>query len=162
MEYLDIVDKNDNVIWVAEKKEIYEKYLTHRIVHILIFNDKNEMALQLRSSEVTYCPNYWSTSVGVHVQSWETYEEAAFREYKEELWINISIEKFSKDYYQKIWDTNVFFVTYKSIYNWPFYLDLWAVQKVEFFSIEKIKEMIKNWEKFHPELLFILNKYFLN
>lgn len=160
MEYLDIVNENDKVIWVAEKKEVYERFLTHRIVHILIFNEKNEIALQLRSSKVSYCPNHWSTSVGGHVQSWETYEEAALREYKEELWIKYKIEFFSKDYYRLPWLPDKFLTTYKSSYSWSFSPDLWAVKKVEFFSIKKIKEMIEHWEKFHPELLFILNKYF--
>jgi hypothetical protein len=29
-----------------------------------------------------------------------------------------------------------------------------------FFAIEKINEMVEKGEKFHPELLFLLRKYF--
>jgi len=36
------------------------------------------------------------------------------------------------------------------------------IKRAGWFSIEKMKEMIKNGEKFHPELLFILNKYFFH
>ena len=34
------------------------------------------------------------------------------------------------------------------------------VEKVEFFSLDKIQEMINDGEKFHPELLFLLEKHF--
>ncbi|MCA9460196.1 MAG: NUDIX domain-containing protein, partial [Nanoarchaeota archaeon] len=83
MELLDIVNRKDEVIGVASKEDVYKKSLTHRIVHILIFNDKNELALQLRSKKVSFCPSHWSTSVGGHVQSGESYEGAALREYQE-------------------------------------------------------------------------------
>jgi hypothetical protein len=69
MERLDIVDKNDMVIGSTSKDEIYEKSLCHRICHILISNNENKIALQLRSKNVSYLPNYRSTAVGGHVQS---------------------------------------------------------------------------------------------
>lgn len=160
MEYLDIVNKNDEIIGNASKEEIYKKSLCHRIVHVLIFNGKNEMALQLRSVKVSFCPNHWSTAVGGHVQSGETYEDAALREYEEELGATGKIEKFSKDYYEAEGVPNKFLVTFKSIFNGTFHPDIEVVEKVDFFSIERIKEMVRNGEKFHPELLFLLNKHF--
>ena len=159
MEFLDIVNKKDEVIGNTSKDEIYKKSLCHRIVHVLIFNEKNEMALQLRSAKVSFCPNHWSTTGG-HVQSGESYEDAALREYEEELGATSKIEKFSKDYYEAEGTPNKFLTTFKSIFNGPFNPDLEVVDKVSFFTIEQIKEMIKNGEKFHPELLFLLKKYF--
>src|SRR3990167_3639738 len=50
--------------------------LSYRIVHILLFNEKGEMALQMRSSHKKFCPNHLSTAVGGHVQTGETYEQA--------------------------------------------------------------------------------------
>lgn len=160
MELLDIVNRKDEVIGVASKEDVYKKSLTHRIVHILIFNDKNELALQLRSKKVSFCPSHWSTSVGGHVQSGESYEGAALREYQEELGKTSKIEKFTKDYYEDRNDLNKFLVTFKSRFNGPFFPDKIDVEKVEYFTIDKIKEMVNSGEKFHPELLFLLKKYF--
>ena len=160
MEILDVVDEQDKVITNASRNEVYQKSLSHRIVHVIIFNDKNEMALQLRSAKVSFCPNHWSTTVGGHVQSGESYEEAALREFEEELGITGKFKKFSKDYYNKE-GTNKFLVTFTTIFNGPFQPDLKEVEKIDFFPLEKIKEMINDGEKFHPELLFLLNKYFL-
>jgi len=160
MEFLDIVNKNDEVIGNASKEEIYKKSLCHRIVHVLIFNDKDEMALQLRSAKVSFCPKHWSTTVGGHVQSGESYEEAAIREYNEELGTKSKLEKFSKNYYEAEGTPNKFLATFKTIFKGPFHPDLEVVEKVNFFTIEKIKEMVENGQNFHPELLFLLKKYF--
>ena len=111
MEYLDIVNKNDKVIGKALKEQVYKKSLIHRIVHVLIFNNRGEMALQLRSKKVSFCPNHWSTTVGGHVQSGETYKIAAIREYKEELGTTSNIKIFSKDYYTKKGSPSKFLVT---------------------------------------------------
>ena len=81
MEFLDVVNENDEVVGKASKKEIYEKSLTHRIVHVFVFNDKGEMVLQVRSKDSPFCPLYWDTAASGHVQSGESYEEAAFKEF---------------------------------------------------------------------------------
>ncbi len=161
MEILDIVDINDNVIGTATRDEVYQKLLGHRIVHVLIFNSKNEMALQLRSRNVSFCPNHWSTAVGGHVQSGENYEEAALREYEEELGTTSALQFLNKDLYQIENRPNKFLTTFKTIYNGPFKKDEEAVEKIDYFSLEKIREMIRDGEKFHPELLFILQKHFV-
>lgn len=160
MEFLDIVNKKDEAIGIASKEDIYKKSLCHRIMHVLIFNNKGKMALQLRSDRVSFCPNHWSTTVGGHVQTKESYEDAALREYQEELGTTGKIEKFSKDYYEAEGTPNKFLVTFKSIFNGPFHPDKTVVKEVDFFTIDKIKSMVNNGEKFHPELLFLLKKYF--
>ncbi|MFA6215486.1 MAG: NUDIX domain-containing protein [Patescibacteria group bacterium] len=161
MEILDIVDKNDNVINQASKDDAYKKQLCHRIVHVLIFNNEGKMALQLRSGQVAFCPKHWSTAVGGHVQTGESYEQAALREYQEELGTTSQLEFLFKDFYAVPEIPNKFLATFKTIFNGPFKPDLTVVEKVDFFSLEEIKEMIKQKEKFHPELLFILQNHFI-
>ncbi len=161
MEFLDVVSKKDEVVGSLPKKEMYEKRLCHRIVHILIFNKKGEMALQLRSKKKSFLPDYWSTAVGGHVQSGETYDQAALREFKEELGIETKIKFLYKDLY--IDDSRKlkkFISTFKTTFEGPFQANPEEVEKVEFFSLEKIQKMIESGEKFHPELLFLLGKHF--
>jgi isopentenyldiphosphate isomerase len=160
VEYLDVVNDADEVIGRASKKDIYQKSLCHRIVHVLIFDKKEQMALQLRSSHVPFCPNHWSTTVGGHVQSGESYMAAALREYEEELGTQSDLEFFSKDFYIAPGSPHKFLVTFKTVFEGPFHPDPQAVSKVDFFTLEDIKKMIARGEKFHPELLFLLKKYF--
>lgn len=160
MEILDIVNQHDEVIGKASRDEIYEKLLPHRIVHVLIFNDKKEMALQLRSKTVSFCPSHWSTTVGGHVQTGENYEEAAMREYEEELGIKSVLTFFDKVIYEVENKPKKFLTIFTTECNGPFSKDPSDVEKVEFFPLDTIRNMIQKGEKFHPELLFILQKYF--
>jgi len=162
MEFLDIVNEKDEVVGKAPRDEIYNKLLTHRIVHVLIFNKKQEMALQLRAN-VNFCPHHWCTSAGGHVKSGEQPEYAAQRELQEELGVNPKLEFFSKDIYvDNFRGTGLkkILITFKSTYSGPFKINPEEVEKIEFFTLEKIQTMIDSGEKFHPELLFLLRKHF--
>lgn len=159
-EILDIVDENDNVVSQASKEEVYEKKHPHRIIHIFIFNDHGEMALQLRSKEKSYLPHHWSTAVGGHVQAGESYEDAALREFEEELGVKTPITLIFSDIYKDNRGYTKFLSTFRANYNGPFEVEPKEVEKVQFFKENEIREMIKNNERFHPELLFLLKKYF--
>ena len=159
MEHLDIVNNNDEVVGRAPKSEIYEKLHAHRIVHVLIFDDAGKMALQKRAECVSFCPGHWSTAVGGHVQSGESYEEAALREFEEELGACCGIEHQFKDFYEVEGRPSKFLSTYKALYNGPFKCNPDEVESVEFFTMEQIKDKVNQGELFHPELLFLINKH---
>jgi isopentenyldiphosphate isomerase len=161
MEMVDIVDDNDNVIGKASRDEVYEKLLTHRIVHVIVFDKENKMALQPRGINVSFCPGHWSTSAGGHVRSGETYEDAATREYAEELGVKSRLEFFSKDLYKVAGRPNKILVTFKTTFGGPFDIDLDVVEKIEYFALDEIRNMIRKGEKFHPELLFLLENHIL-
>ncbi|MFH0836715.1 MAG: NUDIX domain-containing protein [Candidatus Aenigmatarchaeota archaeon] len=160
MEFLDIVNDKDDVTGKASKKEIYEKLLMHRIVHVMIFNNKGQLALQLRSKQCSFCPTHWSTSAAGHVSSDESYEQAARRELKEELGITSKLEFQYKDIYKDTRPLKKILVTFKTTYNGQFKPNPKEVEKIQFFSLKNIQKMINNKEKFHPELLFLLRKHF--
>ena len=154
---MDVVNEADEVIGQAEHNEVYEKKLAHRICHILIFNDEGKMALQLRSRHKKFCPNHWVTAVGGHVQAGESYEQAALREMKEEVGVQIPVTFLRKDRYDHpVLNIIKFLGTFTAKYNGPFEVNPEEVDTVEFFSLDEIKKMIADGEKFHPELLFLL------
>jgi len=152
MEFLDVVNDKDEVIDKASRNEIYEKSLKHRIVHVLLFNNEGRLALQLRSQNTSFCLGHWSTSAGGHVRSGETYEEAAIREMKEEIGIEASIKPLCKlKYKNKL--LKIFKAKYEGVCKFNEEVD-----NVIFFSLSQIKEMVKMGDKFHPELLFLINE----
>lgn len=158
---MDVVNENDEIIGVASREDVYKKSLCHRIAHVLIFDDAGRMVLQKRSDKVSFCPNHWSTAVGGHVQTGESFEMAALREYQEELGTISELELVGKDFYQASDTPNKFLMTFKSQFKGPFNPDPEVISEVCFFTIEEIKKMIENGEKFHPELVYILKKYYL-
>ncbi|HLD84923.1 MAG TPA: NUDIX domain-containing protein [archaeon] len=161
MEFLDVVDENDNVVGKAEKSEVYANALLHRIVHVFVFNNYGELALQLQGKNKKFCPLHWVTSAAGHAQSGETWKEAALRELKEEIGIEAELKELGKDIYQKP-ETNLRKIigSFTANYDGNFYIDGHEVEAIKFFSMEEIRKMVKNGEKFHPEFLFLLEKYF--
>ncbi|MFA5051545.1 MAG: NUDIX domain-containing protein [Patescibacteria group bacterium] len=160
MELVDIVNEKDEVIGQADVKKAHAEKLLHRIVHVLIMNHSGEMALQLRSQHKHFLPGYWCTSVGGHVQSGETYEQAAIRECREEIGTTTpKMKKAFYDLYTSAERGNLFLTTYVATYDGPFYPNPEEVEKITFFKISMIRDMIKRGEKFHPELLFLLEKH---
>lgn len=160
-EYLDIVDDEDTVIDTALYQDVYKNLSSHRIVHILIFNTKGELLLQLRSKKKHFAPGHWSTSVGGHVRAGETYQQAALREAQEELGITPEITEMYKDKYVNDEGVTKFLTVFKALdTGHTFTLEPEEVEKVEYKSLADIKTMEKAGELFHPELIFILRKHF--
>lgn len=160
MELMDVVDEKDTIVGKATQEEIYEKELGHRIVHVLLFDRKGRMALQRRSKNDAFCPNHWSTAVGGHVRSGESYEEAALREYREELGTESELTLLGKEYYNPP-GLKKHLTTFTTTYEGPFKLGEEEVEHIAYFTLEEIENMIKDGEHIHPELLFLLKKHFL-
>jgi isopentenyldiphosphate isomerase len=158
MEFLDVINEQDDVVGRASIAEIYEKKLMHRIVHILLFHPDGRVALQLRSREKFFCPEHWSTPVGGHVQAGESYEVAALREYDEELGATSPLTWLGADPYESNSLKKIFGV-FRTVSSGPFVLNEREVARVDFFTLPQIHAMIAAGEKFNPELLFLLDKY---
>lgn len=157
---MDVVDHNDLVLGQAPRPEIYKQQLCHRIVHVMVFNEEGKVVLQKRSANLSFAPDCWSTSAGGHVQTGENYEEAARREYEEELGVVSALELVGKDFYVAGNSPKKFLGIFKTLHNGPFNYSPEEVSEVAAFDFAELKQMIAAGEKFHPELIFILNKYY--
>ncbi|MEK7067756.1 MAG: NUDIX hydrolase [Patescibacteria group bacterium] len=90
-EFLDIVDENDNVIGNKRRSEVYKERLSNfRVVNVFIVNSKGEIWIPRRSADKRIFPSCLDMSMGGHVESGESYEDALKREMQEELNIDIS------------------------------------------------------------------------
>ncbi len=161
-EYSSIVNENDEEIGKAVYEEAVAKKPTRRIVHVLIFNSEGKMALQMRSKHKSFRPEYWCTSVGGHVRFGENYKEAAIREMQEEIGIEKEPEFLGKHHCSDGNGQEMFLSVFKLVFGGPFQINPEEVERIEFFSMDVIDEMIKNGEKFHPELLFLLKRFYAN
>ncbi len=92
-EILEFVDINDRVLGTATRREIHDRGLTHRAVHVFVFNGQGEIYVQRRSSIKDRFPDRLDSSAAGHVEPGESYEAAAVRELKEELGIAADVEE---------------------------------------------------------------------
>jgi len=81
MEYIDIVDQNNNLIGeMKEKTQAHKDGNFHRTAHIWIMNDKKELLIQKRSATKKSHPNCWDISGAGHIRTGESVTEGAIRE----------------------------------------------------------------------------------
>lgn len=91
-ELLDIVDLNDKVIGQKLRSEIYfQKLSNFRVVNAFLINDHGQLWIPRRSANKRIFPLCLDTSMGGHVSSGESYEDAFKRELMEELNINANL-----------------------------------------------------------------------
>lgn len=91
-EYVDLVDENDNVIGKKNRLELdAENVSNFRVINVFIVNSKGEIWVPRRTAKKRTYPLCLDMSMGGHVISGETYEDALKREMKEEL--NIDVDK---------------------------------------------------------------------
>lgn len=130
---------------------------------VLVFNDDGELALQLRAANDDSFPSHWDFSAGGGIDPGEDNKNSAQRELREELGVDASVEFISQERYNyPAWNPSVLrevdLSIYKAHHNGPFQIDSAEVEKVQFFKLETIREMMKSGVKFHPEFALSWNK----
>ena len=159
MEYFDIVDENDKVIGKASRDEVHQNKLIHRAVTIFVFNSKNELYMIQRSKDKKLNPLKWQGSASGHVESGESYEEAAKRELKEEL--NIDAEP-NYEFDIKVYsdEQKEHFKLFSITSDNPITTNE-EIEQSKFMSVNDIKKMIENnSNQFRDAFLLMFNRYF--
>lgn len=92
MELWDIYDENRNLTGrIMERGSEFEKGDYHLVIHVCIFNSKNEMLIQQRQPWKEGWSNMWDVTVGGSALSGETSIKAAERETVEEIGYKIDL-----------------------------------------------------------------------
>ncbi len=158
-EIFDIVDKDDEVIGSAKRSEVHgNPALIHRVAHVLVFNEKGDLFLQKRSISKDVQPGKWDTSVGGHLDSGESYHDAALREMEEEL----GIASGKVEFLYKYCHSNEYETEYVSTFccNWNGVISISReeIEEGRFWNIEEIENKMEN-SIFTPNFLDELERY---
>ena len=162
IEYLDIVDENDNVIGKEDRDKIYSKgQKNYRTVNILIINDEGKILIQKRTSNRRVFPNRYDFSAAGHLNVGENYIAASYRELKEELGITTPLSEIM--YFNPMEHAvNSFKKLFIGKWNGDFKYDEQAVKGIEFLTIEEILNLIgENKNLFVPDYYFVF-KYIID
>jgi isopentenyl-diphosphate delta-isomerase len=92
MEYVILVDEQDNVIGKMEKQKAHEEGALHRAFSIFIFNSENKLLLQKRASGKYHCGGLWTNTCCSHPREDETTLDAAYRRLQEEMGLKCSLK----------------------------------------------------------------------
>ncbi len=91
MEYVILVDENDQEMGQMEKMEAHRKGLLHRAFSIFLFNDANELLLHKRAASKYHSGGLWTNTCCSHPRVGETLIEAANRRLMEEMGIETAM-----------------------------------------------------------------------
>ena len=158
-EIYDVVDKMDQVVGQASRREIHQKNLLHRSIHILVFNFQNEVFLQKRSMAKDENPGLWDTSSAGHVDAGESYNDCAHRELWEELGIKAILKPLDKiDACQETYQEHV--QVYTCLTNDTIKINLDEISEGKYSSLEILESEIERTpEQFTSSFKLILKKY---
>ncbi len=156
VEYFDVVDGDDRVIGREPRPDVHRKGKWHRAIYVFVFNSKGELFLQERSSTKDSEPGLWTCSVSGHPSSGQGYAEAAERETREEIGVDVKPEFLISMKYEPY---RHHLMVFRACHDGPFTLDPDEVKSGRFVSMDKLrKEIKKNPERFSREFLRILER----
>jgi len=161
MEIYDIVDMDDEIIGAMTRDELRSTDAIHRSVVIIVLNRKNEILIQKRSHNLGN-PGKWSLVAG-HVDSGETYDDAAKRELSEEMFSegipHIEMKKLFKTLMNS-YAGRVFFSVYSCVYDGVFTPDKEEVEAYEYQDLDfLLSDITSNPDRYSDIILEILTKY---
>ena len=85
MEYVVLVDENDNEIGQMEKQAAHIDPHLHRAFSIFIFNSKGELLMQQRALSKYHSPGLWTNTCCSHPRNGESMQQATARRLQEEM-----------------------------------------------------------------------------
>ncbi len=143
MEYFDIINEKGEVVGKALRSECHgNPALVHRAAHVLVFNKKGKLLLQLRSKDKDIQPGKWDTSVGGHLGVGESYEQAALREMKEELGVDPPELEHLYDYPMRNEIESENIRSFMTRHEGPFKPQAEEIDEIKFWSLEEIASSI--------------------
>ena len=85
IEYVILVDENDQPIGREEKMRAHEQGLLHRAFSIFVFNKNKELLLQRRALSKYHSAGLWTNTCCSHPRPSESIQEAAHRKLQQEM-----------------------------------------------------------------------------
>ena len=141
-ELLDLVDADNTVIGTVPRSRVHgAPALRHRAVHVLVYDGRGRLLLQKRAAGKEIQPGKWDTSVGGHLESGESYPEAAVREAAEELGLAVDAAAL-QPVHEFVWHSPVeteHVTTYRIAHGGPFRPHPEEVDEVRFWSAEELR-----------------------
>lgn len=153
-EFFEVLDEKGKYTGeIASRQKCHKKGLWHKAVVAFIINSNEEVLLQKRSANKKLWPNTWDVTAGGHVLKGELGFQAAIRETKEEL--GVELDKNEMTFLGSSISSNIkgdiinnhfneYYIVNKDIDETKLILQKEEVSEVRWISKEKIIEKIKN------------------
>lgn len=153
MELIEIVDSEGRFTGqVMDKDEAHSKNLLHNEVAVLFINSKGQTLLQKRSANKRFDPNKWALCAG-HVDAYESLVDAAIRETKEEIGLELRKEDLipflEKEITKGKTNSHIMYFYYAkcNLEESEFVIQEEELSEVKWFDIDEVINMIKSHDE---------------
>jgi len=165
IEYVILVNQNDEPIGTMEKMEAHQKGLLHRAFSVFIFNDSNELLLQRRALAKYHSAGLWTNTCCSHPRPNETTLNAAHRRLREEMGLETELNFKTSFIYKTEFENGLteheFDHVFFGIYNNAPIINMDEVDSFIWINIDDLKQKIKlnpndftSWFKIAVEKVF--------
>lgn len=157
---IDAVDASDTPIGTIVRADVFKVHANFRVAHVLVFNSKGDLLIQRLAMDRRRHPGYWGSSVAAYLFSGEDYRTAATRRVSEELGIGDASLEFVGKLTMQDEGCTKFIGLFITSHDGPFRYDRQHVERVEFWPLWEIRQMIANGTRlFTPTFIDVLNSY---
>lgn len=147
IEYVVLVDEQDNEIGTLEKMQAHRQAKLHRAVSVIVFNSKKQILLQKRASVKYHSAGLWTNTCCTHPRPGEKTLDAAKRRLYEEMGIRCELQKiFELTYNIKLEDDlseHEFDHVFAGICNEVPLPDPMEVSEYKYIEIKELEEQMK-------------------
>lgn len=167
MDLVDLVDENDNVIGTIDRgNSSFADKNNVRGVELFLINKDGKIVIPKRSENRRIFPNCYDMSAAGMVDSGEDYDEAMYRELKEELNIDNIILKEIAYLNPYKGESNIFTKVYIGYIDFKIEdFDKDGISDIYYFTISEIDDLLNNnSSQFKANFIFSFNalKKYLN
>jgi isopentenyl-diphosphate delta-isomerase len=146
-DHVILVNEKDEPIGSMDKLEVHQKGLLHRAFSVFVFNDAGQLLLQRRANNKYHSAKLWTNTCCSHPYPQENTLDAAKRRLKEEMGIDIDLEKRFDFIYQAKLDNGLteheFDHVFIGRYNGQPNLNLSEASEYRWVGIRELKNEIK-------------------
>jgi len=163
MEYVVLVDEQDNPIGTMEKQQAHVEGVLHRAFSIFIFNSDKKLLLQKRASSKYHCGGMWTNTCCSHPRETENTIDAAHRRLQEEMGMHCELKPIFSFVYKAEFENGLTEHEFDHVFfgesNQTPTLNLEEVEDFRYVGMEELQiEINENPAHFTPWFLIALDR----
>jgi isopentenyl-diphosphate delta-isomerase len=163
MEFVVLVDEQDNAIGTMEKQQAHIEGVLHRAFSIFIFNSEKELLLQKRASSKYHCGGLWTNACCSHPRENENTQDAANRRLEEEMGMQCSLTPIFTFVYKAGFENGLTEHEFDHVFfgesNQTPKINTEEVEAYRYISMDDLQQEIKEFpEKFTPWFIIALDR----
>jgi isopentenyldiphosphate isomerase len=156
-ELIDLLDDAGQVIGVVRRGQMRRERLPHSCVYLVVFNSRGDLFVHQRTASKDVFPSYWDLTVGGVPAAGESFDQAALREGREEIGVDlrpVPLFPFRYDGEHAIAHA----IVYHATHDGPFRLQPEEISRGEFVALADLPELIAR-ERFCPDGLQVWDEF---